>query len=206
MMEDINDYNSRLIKATMNWMKGPVMEWLNANDLEFSTPSHPEYWKSSKGNLYEYSKYSNITTEKLLDDNLILPLPDEYPYTIIYAEKKINFPINPDLFKTLICLVEFTDLISFSNASKKVFPEMIKNPLEHPWDIIERLNLLQSNDDDEIKKMAQDVLSKYPDKILEYKKGKTGVLSLFMGDMMKIGKGKINPKMATDILKEMLEV
>lgn len=95
-------------------------------------------------------------------------------------------------------------MISFS-TSKKVFPEMIKNPDEHPWDIIIRLNLIQSNDDDAIKQIVRDVLDKYPDKVIEYKNGKTGVLSLFMGDVMKAGKGKINPKLASEIVKSMLE-
>jgi aspartyl-tRNA(Asn)/glutamyl-tRNA(Gln) amidotransferase subunit B len=82
---------------------------------------------------------------------------------------------------------------------------MIKNPDEHPWDIIIRLNLIQSNDDDAIKQIVRDVLDKYPDKVIEYKNGKTGVLSLFMGDVMKAGKGKINPKLASEIVKSMLE-
>jgi hypothetical protein len=43
------------------------------------------------------SEYQSANIETIL----MFPLPDEYPYTIIYSEKKINFPINPDLFKTL---------------------------------------------------------------------------------------------------------
>jgi aspartyl-tRNA(Asn)/glutamyl-tRNA(Gln) amidotransferase subunit B len=82
---------------------------------------------------------------------------------------------------------------------------MIKHPEEHPWDIIERLNLLQSNDDDETTRIAKEVLDKYPDKVEEYRNGKKGVLSLFMGDVMKAGKGKINPKTASEIVKNLLE-
>jgi Asp-tRNA(Asn)/Glu-tRNA(Gln) amidotransferase B subunit len=202
----MDDFDSRLVKATMNWIKGPIMEYLNTNKLDFKTPSKPQYWKSSKGNLFNFYEYSNITEEKLLKDVLLKPLPDEYPYTINYSEEKINFPVNPEFLRSLICYVEFTDLISFSNASKIVFPEMIKNLLEHPWEIIERLNLIQNNDDSEIDKIVKEVLSKYPDKVEEYKKGKTGVLSLFMGDVMKIGKGKINPKTASEIIKNILSV
>ena len=205
----MDDFDIRLVRATMNWMKGPVMEWLNTNKAEFKTQSKASHWKSSLGNTFAFSEYSNIIEEKWMkkgDDMLrILPLPKEYPYTIIYSEDKINFPISSENLKALICYVEFTDLISFTTASKVVFPEMIKNPNDHPWDIIERLNLLQSNDDDEITTMVQNILDKYPDKVEEYKNGKTGVLSLFMGDVMKAGKGKINPKLASEILKNMLE-
>ena len=211
----MDDFDIRLVRATMNWMKGPVMEWLNTNKLEFKTPSKAAHWQSLTpknmfGNTYTFSGFANIDEEKWMkkgDDMVrILPLPkDEYPYTIIYSEEKINFPIPSEHLKALICYVEFTDLISFTTASKVVFPEMIKNPHEHPWDIIERLNLLQSNDDDEITKMVQDILDKYPDKVEEYRNGKKGVLSLFMGDVMKAGKGKINPKLASEIVKNMLE-
>lgn len=201
-----------MAKATSNWIKGPIMSWLNENKLDFVTHSKPSHHKSLvTGNSFEYEKYSAIDEEKWWplnspDAKLYLPLPkDEYPYTVVYTEDKFNFPIKPENLEELIKLVEFTDLISFTTASKSVFPEMIKNPDEKPWDIIQRLNLMQSNDDDAIKQMALDALAKYPDKVEEYKKGKKGVLSLFMGDMMKAGKGKINPQLATEILKGLLE-
>ena len=208
----MNDFDSRLIRATVNWMKGPVMQWLNDNKLELMSPSKPVNWKSlTTGNSFAYETHANIEEEKWWppfsnDAKLYLPLPkNEYPFTIEYSEEHYNFPVSPDFLRTLICYVEFTDLISFTTASKVVFPEMIKHPWENPWDIIERLNLIQSNDDDEIKNIAKEVLLKYPDKVEEYKNGKKGVLSLFMGDVMKAGKGKINPKLASEIVKSLLE-
>lgn len=202
----------RFAKATSNWIKGPVMGWLNDNKLDFTTRSKPSHHKSLvTGNLFDYEKYSAIDEEKWWpkdspDAKLYLPLPkDEYPYTVVYSEEESNFPIKSEHLKELISLVEFTDLISFSTASKTVFPEMIKNPDEKPWDIIQRLNLMQSNDDDAIKQMAKDALAKYPDKVEEYRKGKKGVLSLFMGEVMKAGKGKVNPQMASEIVKNLLE-
>ena len=44
--------------------------------------------------------------------------------------------------------------------------------------------------------------------IEEYEKlldGKTSLLGLFMGEVMKLSKGKADPKMATELVKEMLE-
>lgn len=206
----MESFDSRLARATVNWIKGPVMEFLNTSKTEMFTREKPIHYRSLvTGNMYGYYDHSNISEAKWLqkgsDTVLMKPLPNEYPYTIDYSEKEINFPVSPYFLKALICYVEFTDIISFSTASKVVFPEMIKHPWEHPWDIIERLNLLQSNDDDEIKKMVQTVLDKYPDKVEEYRNGKTGVISLFMGDVMKAGRGKINPKLASEIVKSMLE-
>jgi aspartyl-tRNA(Asn)/glutamyl-tRNA(Gln) amidotransferase subunit B len=38
------------------------------------------------------------------------------------------------------------------------------------------------------------VLAKYPDKVAEYQSGKTGLLGLFVGEVMKASKGKADPK------------
>jgi len=59
----------------------------------------PLFYKSSKGNLFEYDKYANIEEPKWWppisygvnlpgpDSKLYLPLPlDEYPYTHLYKE------------------------------------------------------------------------------------------------------------------------
>ena len=39
---------------------------------------------------------------------------------------------------------------------------------------------------------------------MEYKKGKKGNLNLFMGIVMKLSKGKADPKLTTKILEELL--
>ncbi len=116
-----------------------------------------------------------------------------------------DFPIIPELLRALICYVEFTDLISFSSASKKVFPEMITNPLEHPWDIMVRLDLIQSNDENGLIVLIEEVLNENKEKVIEYKNGKIGLFSMFIGQIMKKGKGKINPKQASELLKTMLD-
>ena len=40
---------------------------------------------------------------------------------------------------------------------------------------------------------------KYPDKVKEYHNGKKGVVGLFMGEIMKKSKGKINPQDANKL-------
>jgi aspartyl-tRNA(Asn)/glutamyl-tRNA(Gln) amidotransferase subunit B len=42
-------------------------------------------------------------------------------------------------------------------------------------------------------------------KVIEYKNGKINLLGLFVGEVMKLGKGKIDPKMANQLVKESLE-
>jgi aspartyl-tRNA(Asn)/glutamyl-tRNA(Gln) amidotransferase subunit B len=115
------------------------------------------------------------------------------------------FPIPAGILRELIAIVEFTDLVDFTNAKTKVFPELLKNTGETVWEIIERLRLLERADSNEVEDMINSVLAKYPDKIEEYKKGKIGLLSLFMGEVMKLGKGKLKPTEVTELLKNKLQ-
>ena len=116
-----------------------------------------------------------------------------------------DFPVKPEHLKTLICYVEFTNLITFNVASTQVLSEMINNPEEHPWDIINRLGLIQDSNEDNIKKIAEETILKFPDKVAEYKNGKVGLLGFFIGEIIKAaGKDKINPKIANEIARELL--
>lgn len=120
------------------------------------------------------------------------------------AIKIEDFPIDIVRLRGLIEIVEFTNLISFSNAVREVFPEMIRTN-ESAYEIIEKLDLFESSDNDEIKKTIISIIEKYPYKVQEYKNGKVGVLNMIMGEVMKSGKGKFNPKLANDLLKNVLD-
>lgn len=48
-------------------------------------------------------------------------------------------------------------------------------------------------------------MAKYPEKVTEYKNGKVSLVGLFMGEIMKLSKGKADPKKATQMLKEALD-
>lgn len=115
-----------------------------------------------------------------------------------------DFPVRPELLRYLICYVEFTDLITFSSATKDVLPEMVKNPDEHPWDIMERLNLIQSNDESAIDALIKDVLSKFPEKVAEFKGGKVGLAGMFVGEVIKASPTKLNPKIINERVRSML--
>ena len=60
-------------------------------------------------------------------------------------------------------------------------------------------------EDDSIFNFIDVALSKYPDKVEEYKKGKKGLLGLFMGEVMKLSKGKADPKKTNQWIREKLE-
>jgi aspartyl-tRNA(Asn)/glutamyl-tRNA(Gln) amidotransferase subunit B len=105
-------------------------------------------------------------------------------------------------------LVELLDLVesgqlNFSVASSKVFKGIMQNP-QSPNKFAVENNLLQSNSTDEISGWVKEVLTANPDKVAEYKKGKKGLIGLFVGEVKKISKGKADPKIATQLLEDQL--
>lgn len=114
-----------------------------------------------------------------------------------------RFPIKPKQVAALIKLVD-DGKISFSIASQKIYPEMIKNPEKSPLNIAEGLNLVQESNSDTIIPIVEEVLAALPGKVKEYKSGKKGLMGLFMGEVMKKSKGKADPKVASELLREKL--
>ncbi len=115
-----------------------------------------------------------------------------------------QFPVSPKQIATLIKLVD-SGSVNFSIASQKIYPAMIKAPGKDPRQIAEEMNLLQESNSATIIPIVDEVLASLPQKVSEYKSGKKGILGLFMGEIMKKSKGKADPKIASELLKERLD-
>ena len=61
------------------------------------------------------------------------------------------------------------------------------------------------DDDSEIAKLVDDVFSKNPQAIEQWKNGKTNVLGWLVGQVMKESKGKANPSLANKLVVEKLK-
>ena len=95
--------------------------------------------------------------------------------------------------------------LSASVAKQSLLPEMIFHPETSPQALATKLGLIQSNDDDELQQWIAQVIQQNPDKVKAYKNGKKGLLGFFMGEIMKISKGKANPKKTNSLLAEKLD-
>lgn len=115
-----------------------------------------------------------------------------------------DFPIDTDRLAGLIELVD-SGKVSYSAACQKIFPEMLNNDVRNALQIAEQQNLIQESNSSEIQPIIDEVLAKFPDKVAEYKGGKTGLLSMFMGEVMKASKGKADPKVTSGLIKVSLE-
>ncbi len=120
------------------------------------------------------------------------------------ASSIASFPLKASAIADLIRIID-EGKVSHTAATQKIFPAMILDSSLAPIEIAEKENLLIQNDESSLRAMAEAALLKFPSKVLEYKSGKTGLLGLFMGEVMKMSKGKADPKATDKILRELLD-
>ncbi|WP_207512168.1 Asp-tRNA(Asn)/Glu-tRNA(Gln) amidotransferase subunit GatB [Longitalea luteola] len=114
------------------------------------------------------------------------------------------FPVPPATIAALIALID-SNQVNFSVASTKLFAALLKEPGKQPLQLAKELNLLQDSDEGNVAAWIEEVLNKMPDKVAEYKKGKKGLIGLFVGEVKKVSKGKADPKLTNDILLKKLQ-
>lgn len=136
-------------KSIANWMLGPLRQWLNDNQLNFS-----------------------------------------------------QLPVSAANLAQMIDMIESGEL-SFSTAVSRLLPELIKEE-KSPRELAETLNILQTANESLLAEWIQEVMNKMPDKVQEYRKGKKGLLGVFIGEIKKISGGKADPQKVTQLLQEKL--
>ncbi len=113
-----------------------------------------------------------------------------------------NFALSPLRLAQLVKLVE-EGKVGFSVASSKLLPVVITENTD-PLTIAETMNLLQVSDTGELDTWITAALNSMPDKVTEYKKGKKGLIGLFVGEVKKQSKGKADPRLVTELLEQRL--
>ena len=110
--------------------------------------------------------------------------------------------ITPENYAEFIGLV--ADEKINSSAAQTVLKEMFQGGDNDPSHIIERLNLAQVSDNSMIETAVIVVLAANEKSVVDYKAGKQNAFQFLIGQVMKETKGKANPKIVADILKEKL--
>jgi aspartyl-tRNA(Asn)/glutamyl-tRNA(Gln) amidotransferase subunit B len=114
-----------------------------------------------------------------------------------------DFNISAKRLASLITILN-EGKVSSSVATSKIFPEMLKID-----DLAEKIatdnNWMQESNSDILSDYIKKAIAKYPEKVAEYKTGKKGLIGLFMGEVMKLSKGKADPKLANQLLRTELE-
>jgi aspartyl-tRNA(Asn)/glutamyl-tRNA(Gln) amidotransferase subunit B len=110
-------------------------------------------------------------------------------------------PISPERLAELLRLID-SGVIS-GKIAKGVFDDMVSTG-KAPEAIVQEKGLIQVTDTDEISDVVDQVLSEHQTEVEDYKGGKTKLLGFFVGQVMKATRGKANPKIVNEILKEKL--
>jgi aspartyl-tRNA(Asn)/glutamyl-tRNA(Gln) amidotransferase subunit B len=114
-----------------------------------------------------------------------------------------NLNIGAKKIADLILLID-ENKISNSIATAKIFPILVKSNL-NPKEIADKNNWIQESDSNTLIILIDQAINKYPEKVEEYRSGKKGLLGLFMGEVMKLSKGKADPKLTNKLLREKLD-
>lgn len=88
--------------------------------------------------------------------------------------------------------------------AKKVFAEMFDTG-RSPQKIVEEKGLVQNSDTDFIRDIVTKVLSDNPKSVTDFKNGKDRVIGFLVGQVMKASKGKANPGVVNQIIREELQ-
>lgn len=114
-----------------------------------------------------------------------------------------NFNVSPDKIAALIQLID-EGKVSNTIANQKIFPAIVAQPELSPLKIAEDNNLIQESNDDELIQYIEQVIHNNPSEIERFKNGEKQLLGFLMGQLMKLSKGKADPKKANILLREKL--
>ncbi len=109
--------------------------------------------------------------------------------------------INPSNLAKLVELCEKGTINN--NTAKEVFARMFENDLD-PEKYVRENNLTMDSDEGELEKIVEKVLSENEQSVTDYKNGKDRALGFLVGQTMKLSKGKANPAMVNEMLKNKL--
>ncbi|MFZ6024166.1 MAG: Asp-tRNA(Asn)/Glu-tRNA(Gln) amidotransferase subunit GatB [Bacteroidota bacterium] len=142
-------HHSEQYKAIANWMLGPIRQYLNEQQADFS-----------------------------------------------------SLLLKPATLASLIELVQ-NGKVNFSVASSKLLPVLLQKETD-PLTLAESMNLIQVSDGNAIETWVNEAIASMPDKVAEYKKGKKGLIGLFVEEVKKRSQGKADPKQVTSLLEQKL--
>ena len=194
----ISDEEIEEIKATFPEM--PKDKFIRYQS-EFKIPENDAQIISSSKNLATFFEecMENAKDAKLLSNIMIGDISS--------LLNKENIEITDSKLSTKN-VSELVNLVTEGVISGKI----AKTVLEETWDsglspieIVESSGLKQIDDDDEIERIIDQIITEHPDQVTAYKGGKDKLFGFFVGQIMKATQGKANPASANKILKDKLD-
>lgn len=113
-----------------------------------------------------------------------------------------NSKLTPAHVASLAKLVDET--VISKQIAKEVFSEMFSSG-EMPETIIEKKDLRQSDDSNEIEALCREAIADNPAAVEQYRSGNEKALNALKGPIMKATRGKANPALLDGLLKKLIE-
>ncbi|GGE26510.1 aspartyl/glutamyl-tRNA(Asn/Gln) amidotransferase subunit B [Marinithermofilum abyssi] len=109
--------------------------------------------------------------------------------------------IAPQSLAGMIQLIEKGTIST--KIAKKVFKELVENGGD-PAKIVEEKGLVQISDEGQLKGIVNEVIEANPQSVTDLKNGKDRALGFLVGQVMKATKGKANPQMVNQLIREQI--
>ena len=132
------------------------------------------------------SNWIMVETIRLLKENEMAP--DEIRFSPINLAKLINLADSGAITNTV---------------AKEVFELVFKEDID-PDKYVEEKGLKTINDEGELRAVVERVIAENPQSVEDYHNGKEKAIGFLVGQTMKAMKGKANPGLVNQILKELL--
>jgi aspartyl-tRNA(Asn)/glutamyl-tRNA(Gln) amidotransferase subunit B len=118
-------------------------------------------------------------------------------------EKEIDqCPVTPRHLAEMLSMIKQGTISG--KIAKDVFEDMYRTG-ERPGKIVQDKGLTQILDKGEIEKAIERAMQANPKQVEDYRKGKEKLFGFFVGEVMKQTKGKANPQLVNELLKEKLK-
>ncbi len=114
-----------------------------------------------------------------------------------------DFPLSGQQIAEIIELIE-SNKISHSVASSRLFPAFTESPKKSAITLAEELDLIQQSDQGALEGFIQEVIDNNPSEVERFRNGDKKLIGFFMGQLMKVSKGKADPKKSNQLLQKML--
>lgn len=113
-----------------------------------------------------------------------------------------GLPLTPGALAELIIAVEQGRISAL--AGKEVLAELMERG-GSPDDVIRARGLAQVSDDAAIAEWAAQAIAQHPGPAADYRAGKAAALQFLIGQVMKLSRGRANPKLAAAELRKRLD-
>jgi aspartyl-tRNA(Asn)/glutamyl-tRNA(Gln) amidotransferase subunit B len=149
-----------------------------------------------------YEATIQFTDEKQLTAKWIISIVRGY-----LSDNKLTldgFTVTPERLASIINLVA-AKKVSSTAATQQLLPLVIENPDKPAETLANEYQLIQQSDSGTLQVLIDEVLSRNASKVTAYKKGKKGLLGMFVGQVIQASKGAADPQKVNELLIKSLQ-